>query len=162
MAFLGFSDVLLDAKHRLAIPAKFRRNLDPEKNGTQFVVVLGKPMNTLWLYPEKDFIRLSDRGEDTLIPSDEQREYDQAMFALGECLEPDAQGRILLPERLIKDAGFKREVVVCGARNHLEIWPKDAFERHLAESRARFHDLQEKARPAYRDTRRQPGQEAGD
>lgn len=162
MVFLGFSDVLLDAKHRLAIPAKFRRNIDPEVNGTQFVLVLGKPKNTLWLYPEKDFMRLSDLGEKTLTPSDEQREFDQAMFAMGECLEPDGQGRILLPERLIEDAGFKREVVVCGVRDHLEIWPKDAFERHLAESRVRFHDLQEKARPAYRDSRRQTGQEAGE
>ncbi|MBK8270303.1 MAG: hypothetical protein IPK83_19205 [Planctomycetes bacterium] len=81
MVFLGFSDVLLDAKHRLAIPAKFRRNIDPEVNGTQFVLVLGKPKNTLWLYPEKDFMRLSDLGEKN--PNAERRaaEFDQAMFS---------------------------------------------------------------------------------
>lgn len=162
MVFLGFSEVLLDAKHRLAIPAKFRRNVDPEKHGSAFVVVIGKPANTLWIYPEGDFIRLSSHGESTLTPTDDQRAFDQAYFMQGELLEPDAQGRILIPERLLKDAGLEREVVVCGVRDHLEVWPKEAFERHLAESRAKLPELQDRARASYRDTRRQPGQTAGE
>lgn len=161
MLFLGNSDVLLDAKNRLAIPAKFRRHLDPEKDGSAWVLVQGKPVQTLWLYPEREFLRLVEKGESSLISNEDQRQFDQAFFPLGEVLEPDGQGRILIPERLLEVASLSREVVVCGVRNHLEVWARDAFRRHETEARQRFSELEARARDAYREKGRQSGQEAG-
>ncbi len=157
MVFLGNSDVLLDAKNRLAIPAKFRRNLDPERDGTAWVVFQGTPPDTLSLYPEKVFLRLVEKGESSLISDEDQRKFDQAFFPHGELLEPDGQGRILIPERLLQATGLSREVVVCGTRNRLEIWKRDVFRRHESDSRERLPELEARARKAYQDSQRQPG-----
>ncbi|MBX3395528.1 MAG: hypothetical protein KF841_09180 [Phycisphaerae bacterium] len=162
MVFLGYSEVLLDAKNRLAVPAKFRRCIDPEKHGTNFVLTRGRPTNTIWVYPEKSFIELAGGGERSLIAGDDQVRFDQVFFARGEVVEPDGQGRILLPDRLIKGAGLGRELVVSGVRDHMEIWSKDAFEKHTAELESRFEELQARAREVYREQRRQPGQSAGE
>ncbi len=159
MLFLGNSDVLLDAKHRVAIPAKFRRNLDPEVDGTSLILVPGKPSHTIWLYPEKYFMALLGQAESTLLPGDDLREFDQMYFAFGEIVEPDAQGRILIPEHMIEDAGIGREAVISGVRNHLEIWPRDVFNKHRQEAKARFHEFYSRASESYRDLRRQTGQD---
>ena len=39
----------------------------------------------------------------------------------------DAQGRILLPQKLRGYAGLKKDVMVLGVSNHAEIWDKDAW-----------------------------------
>ncbi|HWL95416.1 MAG TPA: hypothetical protein VNT79_17990 [Phycisphaerae bacterium] len=160
MVFLGYSDVLLDPKHRLAIPAKFRRNLELEKGDLgQLVLVPGAPDNTLWLYPEKVFIQLVGQAKSSLIPGEDLRRFDQAYFPVGEVLEADSQGRILIPDRLIEESGLGREVVMCGVRDHLEIWPRDAFQKHMAESKARFHELHSRARDAYQEPMRRPSRD---
>jgi MraZ protein len=59
-------------------------------------------------------------------------------------LETDNQGRILLPDRLLKRAGIEKEVTLIGVQDHLELWNRRDFEEfensqweHLAENRAR-------------------------
>ena len=43
MIFTGYYEHTIDAKHRLAIPAKFRSRLDPQRDGTALVMVPGQP-----------------------------------------------------------------------------------------------------------------------
>jgi len=161
MIFTGFSEHGIDAKNRLAIPAKFRSRLDPDRDGEAFVIVPGQPPDTLWLYPERHFERLADRAESSLIPEDSQLVFEQGFFPMAERAELDKQGRILIPDKMLRRAGLGREVVICGVRDHLEIRSREAFESRLDEAWAKFRERQLGARDAYRSERRQSGPEAG-
>ncbi len=155
--FTGYYEHGIDAKNRLAIPAKFRSRMDPEQDGKGFVVVPGQPPDRLWIYTEKHFDRLAARANTALIPDDNQLQFEQIFFPLAEYLELDSQGRILLPEKMLSRAGLGREVVVCGVRDHLEIRRREDFERELETSWERYREYQLKARGAYGDVGRHPG-----
>ena len=43
----------------------------------------------------------------------------------------DKQGRILLPQNLRQHAGIKREVVIIGVSDRIEIWSKDRWADYL-------------------------------
>ena len=161
MIFTGYYEHMIDAKHRLAIPAKFRSRLDPQRDGTALVMVPGQPANTLWLYTERHFERLAERVDSALIPDDDQLRFDQIFFTLAEILDLDSQGRILVPERMMARAGLGREVVICGVRDHAEIRPRENFEKEVDEDWRRYREYQLRARAAYQEQRRQIGPEAG-
>ncbi|MFH1417865.1 MAG: hypothetical protein ABII12_06225 [Planctomycetota bacterium] len=161
MIFAGYFEHAIDAKNRLAIPAKFRSKMDPDEDGTGFVIVPGQPGDRLWLYPEKHFERLAGQAESALIPDDDQLRFDQVFFPLAESLELDSQGRVLLPERMLRRVRLGKEVVICGVRDHLEIRRREDFEKELGEAWDKCRECQLKARDAYKDSRRQTGHEAG-
>ena len=161
MIFLGYSDHAIDAKNRLAIPSKFRSRLDPERDGAGFVIVPGQPSNRLWLYTERHFEDLSARAHSALIPDEDQLRFEQVFFPLAEYLEIDSQGRVLIPEKMLRRAKLGREVVISGVRDHLEIIPREEFEAGVEANWQRYREYQIKARGAYKDDRRQTGPEAG-
>jgi MraZ protein len=49
------------------------------------------------------------------------------MLAGASDVELDAQGRILIPDYLRKYAGLKKEVVVAGLYNRIEIWDESSW-----------------------------------
>ena len=162
MIFAGHHEHSIDAKHRLAIPAKFRSRLDPDRDGTGFYIVPGQPSTTLWLYTERHFERLSARPSSDLIPDENQLRFEQLFYPWAELVDLDGQGRILVPERMLRRAGLGRDVVICGVRDHLEIWPREQFEKEAGESWEHYREFQLRARGAYSQGGRQTGQEAGD
>lgn len=161
MIFTGYYEHTIDAKHRLAIPAKFRSRLDPERDGTALVMVPGQPSNTLWLYTERHFESLAERVDSALIPDDDQLRLDQVFFTLAEILDLDSQGRILVPERMMARVGLGREVMICGVRDHAEIWPRENFEKKVDEGWNRYREYQLRVLAANQERRRQTGPEAG-
>ena len=42
----------------------------------------------------------------------------------------DGQGRVTIPQRLRESVGIKKEVVVLGVRERMEIWDRGEFERY--------------------------------
>lgn len=161
MYLCGQADHSIDEKNRLAIPAKFRSQLDPQRDGPAVIVVPGIQPRTLCIYSQRQFENLVSQGESSLIPGEEQREFDEIFFPLAERVEPDSQGRILIPEQLLSLTEISREVVICGMRDHLEVRPRGEFREQLQEKYRRFREFQSKARNTYKQGLRQTGPEAG-
>ncbi len=155
MIFTGYYEHSIDAKNRLAIPSKIRGQLNPRRDGKALVLVPGQPPNTLWLYTQNHFEELAGQVDSALIPDDNRLPWEQIFFSFAEYLEPDAQGRILLPERMTARAGLERDVVICGVRDHLEIWPRRAFEEIITKGWQNYREVQLKARSAYHHPTRQ-------
>ncbi len=162
VVFIGYFEHAIDAKNRLSIPSKFRSRLDPERDGTGFVIVPGRASNQLWLYTERHFEELAARADSALIPDDDQLKFEQVFFPLAEFLDLDSQGRILLPDKMLRWADLGREVVICGVRDHLEIRRRDEeFEKEFDKYWELCREYQLKARRAYQDSGRQTGPGAG-
>lgn len=132
MFLAGTHELSVDNKNRLSVPFAIRRKLS-EDDGHSFYVVPGRRKGTLALYPEKHYERLrADLPADDSL-SDEAFAYRQFEAAASALVDPDSQGRVLIPERLLKRAGLKKEVVLIGVRDHLELWNRADFEAFEAD-----------------------------
>ena len=103
----------IDAKGRLFIPAKLREEL-----GTTFHVTIGQD-HCLSVYSEESWKAFEERLK---AMSYSQIKELRTVFANAADCEPDAQGRILIPAKLRNYAELKKEVVVIGSFDRVEIW----------------------------------------
>ena len=129
----------IDAKNRLAIPADVRARWRPEEHGMGWYAVPWTGQ-LIRLYPEKDFETRARSGFLSLTPDDDESELQATLFGMTKRLEPDAAGRIVIPDQLLQVTGLSREVVLVGCGDRLEIRDRTAWNQSLA---ARIEQLPE-------------------
>lgn len=127
MLFAGRFEQTIDAKNRLSIPFTIRKKLNPEQDGHSFYVLPGQRRGTLALYPEKYFERTRPPLPEAEV-SESTHEWRKFEFSQSALLDPDSQGRVLIPEYLLKRSGIAKEVVLTGAEDHLLLWDRQDFE----------------------------------
>lgn len=142
MLFTGHAEVTIDAKQRLSIPAKFR-GLVREEDGKAWYLVPWAG-NVVRMYTESRFVALAERGPQSLTPNSDQAELEATFFGLAERVEPDSNGRIVLPRSLTDLTGLGSDVVVVGAMNRLEIRDRAQWAAGLKERFAQMPALVEK------------------
>jgi MraZ protein len=142
MFFVGTYELTIDAKNRLSIPLAVREKMNTESEGRAWYVVPGRRQKTLAIYPERYFEsrRKEYPGEEQL--SDEAYEWRQFEYSQTALVDPDSQGRVLIPERLLNMAGIQRDVALIGMQDHLELWNRAELEEFQKERWPKY--------PAYR------------
>ena len=110
----------IDAKGRLAMPAKLRDEL-----GERFTVTKGLD-GCLAVYPEKEWEPLEQRIRG-LGNGEKARRVKRYYFANAFDAQLDAQGRILIPANLREFADLQKDVVVIGQLDHAEIWDSEKW-----------------------------------
>lgn len=114
--FIGEYNHSVDAKNRLALPSKFRKDL-----GKTVVVTRGLD-KCLFVYPMKAWKELAQKLGTMPIGEADTRSFVRLMLAGATDVSSDAQGRVLIPDYLKDYANIKKDVVVAGLFNRLEIW----------------------------------------
>ena len=122
--FIGEYKHNLDAKGRLAIPAKFRSQL---KNGA--VVTKGLD-NCLFLYPKNAWQDIAKKLANLPISQSKARAFSRLMLAGAMEVDVDNQGRITLPEYLRKFSYLKKKAIVAGLYDRMEIWDEDKWNEY--------------------------------
>ncbi len=135
MAFRGHFEHSLDAKNRLAIPARFRAAFS---SGT---VLAKDPESCVAVWTPETHESIITRALGGLNPMGSQyrklsRFYQGNSFEI----DLDASGRVTLPPPLLTHAGIEKEVVVVGVGDHLEVWGR---ERWQAEQQALDAEIEE-------------------
>lgn len=117
MSFLGQYEHSLDAKNRLTIPARFR---GPLSDG----VVLAKQLDPcISIWPATSWERFTERSLTSRDPFDEDVRTLQRFFHAGSFdARLDAAGRIMLPQPLLEHAGLRKDVVLIGNQDTVEVW----------------------------------------
>jgi MraZ protein len=150
MLYVGSYELTIDAKNRLSVPSAVRKGgTNPE--GQQYYVLPGERRTTLALYDKPHFERLREQIPPWEQLSPEARKWRRFESAHTVLLETDSQGRILLPERLLRITGIvteeTRAVVMFGEHDHLELWSQREFEQMAAETLDHYDSVRETARP---------------
>lgn len=141
----GEYEHVVDNKSRVLISNKLRNQIDADEHGSNFYVVLGAN-GILCLYPEKYFEQLVlALAPDTAAP-DEAVVFERMSFALASKVELDAQGRLLLNEKLRKRAGLKDHITLVGVRDHIELWNRKSWEKYLTDNMPRYQKQMSQAR----------------
>ncbi len=140
MPFTGQAEASIDAKQRLALPAKFRSRWDPERDGKTWFCLPWPQDAVLRLYTQRQFesMRVGGSAPDELTPTQDLADLESAIYGNTEQLDLDANNRVRLPAWHLELVEMPRDVVVIGAGNRLEIRSRDAW---MAQREERFRNL---------------------
>ena len=112
----------IDAKGRVNFPAKLREDL-----GEKFIVARGMD-GCLAVYSFAEWTRLE---ESFMGHRDSKTRFIQRfIFSSAAEVEPDKQGRIVIPANLRSYAGLQKDVVIIGASVRAEIWSRENWEKN--------------------------------
>lgn len=115
----------LDAKGRVNFPARLRESL-----GERFIITKGLD-NCLFVYSQPEWAVLEDKIR--MQPLSKARKLQRFLFAGAADVEPDKQGRVVIPANLREYAGLEKEVMIIGASIRAEIWNKARYEESCEE-----------------------------
>ena len=138
-AFRGSFTHTIDHKGRVSIPARYRRQLSGDADET-FVVLRGLE-TCVALYPSDEFRRLDERLRARSFADENNRRYQRMMLVDSRDETLDAQGRVVLPPRLIAHADLQKEVLIVGMLDHLELWNPEHFEKYLQSSTRTYEEI---------------------
>jgi MraZ protein len=135
--FLGTHTPRLDDKGRLALPAKFRTELEGG-----LVITKGQE-RCLFVFPMPEFTRITGLLREAPVTQRSVRDYSRVFFASASHEVPDGQGRITVPAQLRDYAGLSKECVVIGANSRVEVWDAAAWQSYLDGTEQSFSDAEE-------------------
>jgi MraZ protein len=117
---VGEYDVILDAKNRIAVPARLRSAFD------EGIYVTQEKERCLGGYsPGRFRERLDEDVAVTPAGTAARRDAKRRLAATAVFFpEFDRQGRVTLPLKHLEHAGIRKEVTVIGAADHVEIWDR--------------------------------------
>lgn len=136
--FIGEYNFTVDAKNRIAIPAKFRDLL-----GKVAVVTHGLD-SCLFIHPRKEWAALAKKVAALPLNQANSRAFTRLMLAGAMDIELDGQGRFVLPDYLRRYAMIKRKVIIAGLYNRLEIWSEERWNRYKKQTEKNGNDIAEK------------------
>jgi MraZ protein len=120
--YLGSFQHQIDEKGRLSLPAQFRR----ESGGQTLVLVQVFP-DSLTLYPESTWEGVQEKLREAMRGSPANRAWALRVTANATEVEPDKQGRILVPQKMQDAVGIDGSALVVGAIDRIEIWNPERF-----------------------------------
>lgn len=138
---IGQYNHTIDAKKRLALPAKFRGEL-----GAQVVVTKGVE-NCLVVYTQKEWEVMSAKLAALPMSQGEARSFTRHLLASATEVELDKLGRILLPDYLKNYGALKKNVVICGLSNRLEIWDQEKWQQYSQNAEKGVEEIVSKLGP---------------
>ena len=114
----------MDTKGRLAIPARFRAEL------TAGAIITRGLDNCLFLFAAIEWQKLAEKLIALPISSANSRAFARLMLSGAMDVEFDSQGRILIPEYLRSYAALKKQAVVTGVYNRIEVWDEEHWRQY--------------------------------
>lgn len=123
---MGTTFVTMDAKGRMSFPAKLREII-----GERFIITKGID-GCVYAYSLSDFKAKAEKLRE--LPMTKARKLQRCFVGFASVVEPDKQGRILIPQALRECADLTKEVVVAGVIDRCEIWSKERWDSFNDES----------------------------
>jgi len=143
---LGNDNATIDSKGRILISKKKRDRL-----GDNFAMCMGKN-GCLCAYPEARWEEILRRIDDA-DPLSEAREIFSRLVlpTADDELSFDEQGRVVVPQQLRNDAGLKKDVIILGCGDRLEIWDVEEYKQWKKYPDSYKYEEREQYNKAYRE-----------
>jgi MraZ protein len=132
----------LDRKGRLVLPSKIRETARSNFID-KFFITRGLD-KCLFLFSEDEWKSQEQKFKSMPFTKSEARKFNRLYFSGAAEISYDKQGRVLIPQYLKDFADIKRDVVVIGVSNRIEIWSKDIWQEFYSVSRDSFEQISEK------------------
>jgi len=140
--FYGEFEHSIDRKGRLILPAKFRE-VDKNQFVEKFFVTRGLD-KCLFMFSEEEWRSQENKFKSMPFTKQQTRTFNRLLFSGAVEASFDKQGRILLPQYLKDFADIKKDVMIVGVSNRIEIWAKDKWQEYFTNTRQSFEEIAEK------------------
>jgi MraZ protein len=142
LLFRGINEINLDAKGRMAIPARYREQLVSHCGG-QMVATIDIQDPCLRIYPLPVWEELESELESLPSTNPDVRRIQRLVLGYASDLDMDGSGRILLPPSLRKYASLDKKLVLVGQGKKLELWSEAQWSSCLDEAMSGNFELPE-------------------
>jgi MraZ protein len=140
--FRGQYKYSIDAKGRVSVPVKLRKQLSPEANET-FIMKQGMnkcielyPLDQWQIHEEKLIALNQFKSENTqFLHMHLQNVFEDTL---------DSQARILIPQILLAHAGIEKDVLIIGLLDKIVLWNPAIYSDYLKSSELSYEQLAEK------------------
>ena len=139
--FRGVTHLALDAKGRLAIPAKYREALQsaslerpPHETGQRSLVLTVDPSRCLLLYPRAAWEPIQARLMSLSSFNEPIRRLQRLLVGYADDVDLDGAGRILVSPELRQYAGLEHRIVLVGQGNKFELWDEPRWLEQTAQT----------------------------
>lgn len=139
---IGTYECKIDAKGRLLLPAKLKKQLEAHVE-EGFVLKRSVFQPCLELYPMQEWQVLMQKVNGLNRFKKKNNDFIRRFTAGVKIIEVDGNGRLLVPKDLHTFAGLEKEIVLSSAINIVEIWDKSKYEHAIDEAADDFADLAE-------------------
>jgi len=136
--FIGQYTHTIDDKNRLSLPVKFRKEM-----GKRVIITPGLD-GCLFVFTPTQWATISEKlGGSSMLQAD-TRSFNRYMLGGAVEADVDSIGRVLVPDFLKEKAQLKKEVVLIGVQNRVEIWNDALWMEYKAKVEKEANSLAEK------------------
>lgn len=116
----------IDAKNRLIIPSKIKEQL-----GDTITILRGSD-KCLTLYSAEEWESYAKKISE--LPTTQVRALTRYLYSNSIEVQPDSQGRVMLPAEMVRFAGITKNIITVGCGKYAEIWSEEVWnEKNLDE-----------------------------
>ena len=127
----------IDEKNRLIVPAKFREEL-----GNSFVVTRGLE-GCLFAYPIVEWNNIVSKLKTLPFTKKDARSFSRFFLSGATITEFDKQGRINIASPLVHYADLKKNCVIVGVNERLEIWAEERWNQFIQDNEEDLSEIAE-------------------
>ncbi len=124
--FRGVATFNLDVKGRMAVPARFRKQLDVCCEG-RLVITIDHADRCLQVYPLPEWELVEQKLSGLPSLNQQVRRLKRMLLGYATECEMDSHGRVLLPAKLREFAGLDKNTVMIGQGNKFELWDEQTW-----------------------------------
>lgn len=132
LVFRGISQLNLDVKGRLAVPARHREALVERCTG--HLVITADADRCLLIYPLPDWELIQQRLEGLSNLDPRVRELQRRLIGFAVDVEMDGAGRVLISPALRDYAQLGKEVVLVGQGKKFELWDQEQWNQMISKA----------------------------
>ena len=119
---MGEYEHTLDAKGRISMPAKLRKDM-----GDTFILTKGLD-GCLFAFSQEEWLNFETKLKSLPLSDKNARNFVRFFLSGATECEIDKQGRFLIPANLSDAAKLEKDAVIVGVGTRLEIWDKNTWE----------------------------------
>jgi MraZ protein len=129
----------VDAKGRINIPSRLRKNLAPEANDS-FMMTRGTAA-CIDLYPLNAWAKVEEDLNKLNLYNPQQARFVRLTLQFAVDDKMDSQSRILIPQVLLDYAKIEKDVLILGVLKKIEIWNPKIFDEYKDESEETYEQI---------------------
>jgi len=96
------------------------------------------------LYPQKEWDNIQSRLSSLNFTKKDFRFFSRRFYSAAAIVSPDKNGRILIPSHLVAEASLKKELLVIGVNDWIEIWEPIRYQYYLEQFSGSYEEVAER------------------
>lgn len=139
--FIGKEIYSMDAKGRVNFPSKMRKDIEGDDKEKMVITRRPDSEKCLYVYPMDEWRNQVEVLRRLNNYREKDRFFIRTFLENAEKFELDSQARISISKELIEYADLRKDVLIIGAMDHIEIWNPESYEKYCKEKESEFPNV---------------------